>query len=84
MEIVLICTIFGVFLCISFVLGARVGQKVVCNQEIKMPTLNPVKKVKEIMQEKESKKEEERMGIILQNIENYDGSDLGQQEVKIK
>lgn len=84
MEIVLICTIFGVFLCISFLIGARVGQKVSANQEIKMPTLNPAKKVKAIIKEKENKREAERMATILQNIENYDGSELGQLEVKNK
>ena len=84
MEIALICTIFGVFSCISFFLGAKVGQKVSNNQEIKLPTLNPAKKVKEMLQEKENKKEEERMETILQNIENYDGTDIGQLEVKIK
>ena len=84
MEIVLTCTIFGVFLCIAFLLGAKVGQKVSSNQEIKLPTLNPAKKVKEMLKDKENKKEEERMETILQNIENYDGTEIGQLEVKIK
>lgn len=84
MEIVLICTVFGVFLCVSFLLGAKIGQKVANGQEIKTPTLNPVKKVKEIMQEKENKEESERIETILKNIDNYDGTEVGQLEVKIK
>lgn len=84
MEIVLICTVFGVFLCISFLLGAKVGQKVSNNQEIKIPTINPVKKIQKMKQEKENKEEAERIETILKNIDSYDGTSLGQLEVKIK
>ena len=82
MEIMFICTIFGVFLCISFYLGAKVGQAVIQNKELKVPTLNPVKKIENIKQSKKEKKELDRLSTILENIENYDGSGLNQKEVK--
>lgn len=81
METILICTVFGVFLCLAFFLGAKIGQTVAQNKTIEIPNLNPVKKVQEIKKTKEEQKELDRMNKILQNIENYDGTDSGQQEV---
>ena len=81
MEIVLICTVFGVFLCFSFIFGAKLGQTVAQKKEIKMPNLNPVTKVKEIKRNKEDQKELDRLNKIYQNIENYDGTGANQKEV---
>ena len=80
MEIILIA-VTG-FLCIaSFTVGARVGQKVAQNREIKLPTINPVKTIKEIKETKEQEKELERSRIIAENIDNYDGTSLGQKDI---
>lgn len=81
MELVLICTIFGAFLCISFFLGAKVGQTVVQNKTLEIPTLNPVKRYHEYIKEKEIDREEEKLKTILENIDSYDGTELGQKEV---
>ena len=81
MEIIWICTVFGVFLCFAFFLGAKVGQTVVQNKTLELPNLNPIKKVQEIKRTKEEKKELDKMNKILQNIENYDGTGANQQEV---
>ena len=52
------------------------------HKEFKMPTLNPMK----IAQEHQEKKEEARINretaIMLANIDAYDGTSNGQQEVK--
>lgn len=81
METILICTIFGVFLCRAFFLGAKVGQTVTQNKTLETPNLNPVKKIQEIKKTKEEKKELDKKNKILQNIENYDGTGANQQEV---
>ena len=81
MEIILTCTVFGVFLCISFFMGAKLGQKVSTNQEIKLPTLNPVKIVKEHKEDKKAKDELDKYNTVLSNIENYDGTGNNQKEV---
>lgn len=51
-----------------------------------MPTLNPVKAVKEHIQTAKEKEEEERIEretqIMLANIERYDGTSNGQREVR--
>ena len=84
METVLVCTVFGVFLCISFLLGAKVGQKVANNEPITMPTLNPVKMVKNYKLTKKQQEEIDELNKLMSNIDNYDGSDIGQQEVNIE
>lgn len=81
MEIVSICTVFGVFLCLAFFLGAKVWQMVIQNKTIEIPTLNPIRKVRETKRTKEEAKELERLNKIYQNIENYDGTGSNQQEV---
>lgn len=69
-------------LCIfSFVIGARVGQKSVKSDEIKLPSINPVKIINEMNESREQKKEQERYKIIAENIDNYDGTSIGQKDV---
>ena len=84
METVLICTVFGVFLCLSFLLGAKVGQTITQNKIIEIPMLNPIKKLKEYKQTKKQQEEIEELNKLMQNIDNYDGSEIGQQEVNIE
>ena len=84
-DAIIICTIFGVFLIVSFVIGARVGQKVAKGEEVKLEMPNPIKAIqehKEINEEKrEAEKELEILDIIADNIDNYDGTGLGQKEI---
>lgn len=70
-------------LCIvSFVIGTTIGQKL---QKGKTITLNPVKIVKEASQERKEKQQEDlrirQVNTILSNIDNYDGSGLGQAKI---
>jgi len=68
-------------LCIlSFTIGARIGQKVANKEEIRIMK-NPVTMIQEIKETKEQAKERERNRIIAENIDNYDGSSLGQKDI---
>ncbi len=84
METIILCTIFGVFILISFILGLVFGFKLRSNEKITMPNLNPIKTVKNHKKEKEFQKnkelEEEILKINLENIENYNGTEYGQKE----
>lgn len=71
----------GLLCILSFVIGARVGQKSVKNDEIKLPSINPVRIISEMNESKEQKKMMERNKIIAENIDNYDGTSLGQKDV---
>jgi len=70
-------------LCIvSFTIGAIIGQRVAKGKDI---TVNPVKMVKEATNERKEKKKEDlrirQVNAMLNNIDNYDGSGLGQTEI---
>ena len=78
MEAVLILAIG--FVCMAcFLMGAKVGQKVVKGEPVELP--NPVKAIEKHQAEKEAKYEQSKREIILRNIENYDGTAYGQTEV---
>lgn len=73
--------LFGIFNIISFFLGAKIGQKVVKGEEIKIPVINPVSTVKEFNKQKEEEYISEKFRVIAENIDNYDGSGLGQKDI---
>lgn len=82
METVLILAVCGAVNILCFAVGARVGQKTAKGEEVKIPTLNPVKAVQESREAREAQKEQDYYETILQNIENYDGTGMGQKDVK--
>ena len=80
-DTIIICTIFGVFLMLSFILGAKIGQKVVKGEEVKIELPNPIKKINEHKEMKEAERVQDELDIIAENIDNYDGTGLGQKEI---
>lgn len=81
MEI-LLCTVFGVFILLSFVIGVRIGQKVSNDEPIR---LNPVRAIDEYKEEKEVKRQikeaESKLTVMFDNIDTYDGTGLGQKDI---
>ena len=65
----------------SFIIGARVGQKTAKGEEVKMPELNPFKAYREHEARREAEKEQEKVDVIMRNIESYDGTGRGQEDV---
>lgn len=80
MEIVLVLVV-GAMCCTCFFLGAKVGQTVSKGEDIKTPTVNPLKAYREHEQRKAMQAEQDRLDTILQNIEAYDGTANGQKDV---
>lgn len=64
-----------------FLIGAKVGQKVSRDETIEMPNLNPIKVVKEIKENRETDKVQNKIETIMQNIDSYDGTGYGQKDV---
>lgn len=81
LELILFCSIFGLIIIASYTLGLRNGQKLAKRQEITVPNVNPVKVIKEIKETKENEKERMAYDIMMSNIDNYDGSSLGQIDI---
>ena len=52
METIILCTIFGVFILLAFILGLVFGCKLRNNEKITVPNLNPVKTISKHKQEK--------------------------------
>lgn len=82
---IILCTIFGVFILVSFLLGLSFGVKLRNNEKIEMPNINPVKRIKKIVnehnEEKNSLKEQELFETEMANIDMYDGTGMGQKEL---
>ena len=76
---------FGTLMIVCFFIGARLGQMTSKGEEIKMPNFNPIEAIKEQREEKEARekaeKELEKLDVILKNIERYDGTGAGQEDV---
>ena len=82
METIIICTIFGAFIIISYTFGLKNGQKLSNNKNIDMPFINIPKKIKEYQESKDIKQEQQQLGALLRNIERYDGSGIGQEDIE--
>lgn len=81
METVLLMAVFVAANIVCFVIGASVGQKAHKGDEIKLPKPDPLQSYREHQAEKEAQRAQSQRDIILQNIENYNGSSQGQREV---
>ena len=82
MQVVALMAVLAASNILCFLFGAKVGQKVVKGEEIRMPTVNPMEAVREHQERKEAQREKERIDTILRNIDNYDGTSYGQEEVR--
>ena len=82
-DTILLIISIGLLNILCFFIGAKVGQKVVKNEELKLP--NPIKTIKEDIQTyeetKEAMKEQEKLDIIAYNIDTYNGTSIGQKEI---
>lgn len=81
METVFMILAVGTLNAVCFFIGAKIGQKVSKDEPIEMPTLNPMKVVRDKRAEKEREMEQNRMNTILRNIDRYDGTPMGQEDV---
>ena len=70
------------FVCMAcFLLGVKTGQAVTKGEDIKLPSLNPVQAVRDHKEKKQAEVEQNRYDTIMQNIEKYNGTSNGQQDV---
>lgn len=81
LETIILCTLFGVFILTAYSLGLKNGQRLSKNEEIIVPELNPVKVIQDGIETHEEKKKQEQFDIMMSNIDNYDGTGIGQQNI---
>ena len=78
---VLLLAVMGAVNIFCFVIGAKVGQTVVKGEKVEMPSVDPLKAVREHEAKREAQKEQDRLNAILRNIEAYDGTGRGQEDI---
>lgn len=70
------------FLNIScFIIGAKVGQTVSKGEKVEIPNINPLKAYRENQAKKEMKMKQDKLDTVLRNIDRYDGTSRGQEDV---
>ena len=79
---VLLLVVTGLLNIVCFIIGAKVGQSVVKGEKVETPNLNPFKAIKENQARKAVEEKQDKLNTILRNIERYDGTGKGQEEVK--
>lgn len=82
MDIVLLLAIASLSNIACFYIGAKVGQTVSKGETIETPTVNPLKAYREHQAQKEAERERSRFDTIMRNIDSYDGTGYGQEEVR--
>lgn len=80
MEIVLVVTT-GALCIVCLLFGVKIGQTVSKGENVEMPNLNPLKAYREHQSRKEMEREQDKMSKVLRNIERYDGTSRGQEDV---
>jgi hypothetical protein len=69
-------------LCITcFLIGASVRQKIDKGEEVKLPTVNPVELYHEHKEKEEKKLKASQREVLHRNIERYNGTSLGQEDI---
>ena len=80
MEILLIALV-GALNIVCFFIGAKVGQQVSKGESITTPEINLMKAVKERQERKAAEEEQNKIDTIMRNVEKYDGTERGQEDV---
>lgn len=80
MEILLTLTI-GTLCIVCFYIGAKVGQMAAKGEVIKAPKVDLVAAHREREERKAAERAQERAEIIMRNVDRYDGTGLGQEDV---
>jgi hypothetical protein len=83
MDVLLLVVFISLSNFICLVVGVKVGQKAYRGEDIKMKLPNPVEKVKTFRESQETKKEQEAVETMLYNIDVYDGTGLGQRDIRL-
>lgn len=75
--------VFGIFIVMSFTIGIYLGQKLSKNESVE---INPIRIVDEYKDERKAKREiqeqQSKFDIMLENIDNYDGTGIGQKDLR--
>lgn len=81
METIIILVIAAVLSAGSLIIGIVIGQRLGRGEAIRIPELDPTRVIQSRAEKAAQKAEDDRMAVILRNLERYDGTSYGQEEV---
>lgn len=81
METLLIILAIGALCIACFFVGAKVGQAASKGEAIEFPKVDPLKPIREHQDRKQAQAEQDRYDAILRNVERYDGTAAGQEDI---
>lgn len=81
MELILLALIIGTLCIVCFLIGVNTAQKVEKGEVVELPTISPMKIIREHREQKEMDREQNKIDTILKNIESYDGTSNHQEDV---
>ena len=64
-----------------FIVGAKIAKKLDNDEEIKLPSINPMEIAKEHRERKQAEIEQAKYDTMLENINNYSGDGTGQKDI---
>lgn len=79
-ETFFMCALFGVFIMRSFTFGVKVGQSTARGEKVEIKT--PIQVIKEHNDNKKQEEKENINDVMLRNIDAYDGTGFGQEEIR--
>ena len=77
----LLILVTGTLCIVCIFIGAKLGQKVSNGETVELPSVNPLKAIREHQNKKAAEQEQSKIETIMQNIEKYDGTSRGQEDV---
>lgn len=80
MEI-LLALVVGTLCIVCFFIGAKVGQTVAKGEKIETPVEAVKNSIREHREHKEAERQQDKLDTIMRNIESYDGTGYGQEDV---
>ena len=78
---VLALAVFGAVNIFCFAVGAKVGQAVAKGEKVELPNINPMEAIREHQNKREAERAQDKIDVIMSNIESYDGTSNGQKDV---
>lgn len=81
MEIILAVIVTGTLCNVCFLNGVKTAQMVKEDKIVELPKISPLKAVREQMEYREQKREQDKLETIMQNIEAYDGTSNHQKDI---
>ena len=81
METIIAVIVTGILCNVCFLNGVKTAQMVEEDKIVELPKISPIKAIREQIEYRENKREQDKLETIMQNIEAYDGTSNHQKDI---